>query len=99
MNQVSLPNCLLSKRQDVEIVVLAHSGIEIELAFYVSCSHHGVVIFVPDLFINQAVSLVFLCVSADFTGKLCFYPSEIQYLGLLFLRLRVPADFAPPDLA
>ena len=77
MDQVSLPNCLLSKRQDVEIVVLAHSGIEIELAFDVSLGHHGVVIFVPDLFINQAVSLVFLRVSADFTGKLRFDPSEI----------------------
>ena len=99
MDQVSLPNCLLSKRQDVEIVVLAHRGIEIELAFHVSLGHHGVVIFVPDLFINQAVSLVFLRVSADFTGELCFDSSEIQYLCLLLLRLGVSADFAPPDLA
>ena len=98
MDQVSLSNCLLSKRQDVEIVVLAHSGIEIELAFHVSRGHHGVVIFVPDLFINQAVSLVFLRVSADFTCELCFDPSEIQYLGLLFLGLGVTADFAPSDL-
>ena len=98
MNQVSLSNRLLAECQYVEIVVFAHSGIEIELAFHVSFGHHGIVIFMTDLFINQAVSLVFLSVCADFASELRFDPSEIQYLGLLLLRLCIPANFASPNL-
>jgi hypothetical protein len=77
VEQIPLPNSLLAQCNDVEVVVLAHCLVEVELAFHFAFFHHLVVVFVPDLFVQQPVSLIFLGVGAHIARILSLNASEV----------------------
>ena len=99
MDEVSLADCLFAQGQNVEIVILAHCRIEVELALHIRLIHHLVIVFVADLFVYQGVPLVFLGVRADIASVLLTYSCEIKDLGLLLLGLCVTSRLAPTYLA
>ena len=95
MDQVPLPDRSLSKCDHIEIVVLADRRMEVELASLLTWVHHGVVVLVPDLLLDQSVALVFLGVPTHRSSVLLFNLREVQDDCLFLLCLAIASDFAP----
>ena len=98
MKEGALADGLLSKSDYIEIMILAHCCIEVELAFNVLYVHHLVVILVPNFFFDQVVALVFLSIRANFSCILCLYSREVENFLLLFLSLGIATDLSPTGL-
>ena len=87
MDQISLTKGLLSQGYDVEIVILANCGCEVELTPRRTLVHQLVVVLVADLFLHQLVASVLLSVRSHFTRILCLDTSEVLNLSMFGLRL------------
>jgi len=76
-------------------VVLAHRLVEVELAFHFARLHHLVVVFMPDFFLQELVSSVFLGVGAHVARILSLNASEVEDLSLFLIRLSIGPNLAP----